>query len=104
MNGIFVNGLVGSRDHKPKIQLSDENGKILSQMDAEDAVHLAFDIIKMAEATKVDAAIWTWVQTMHEKDPEAAIRMGASLMMSFRDFRADLEEESRARQRGDLKE
>lgn len=97
MSSIFVNGIVSHRDHLPKIQLSGEDGRILCQMDAEDAVKLAMDILKMSEATKVDAAIWKWASaTMDDKAEE----FGTHLMVSFRDFRAELEEDSRKRQNG----
>lgn len=97
-SSIWVNGVVAARDHSPQIQLSNDNG-ILAQFDAEDAIKFAMDIIKMAEATMADALLIKWADVyMGPKDKEMALKMGASLMEMFRDYRAQMEEESRKRQ------
>jgi hypothetical protein len=97
MQQLLVTGLVSHRDHSPRIDLSDVEGKIHVQMDAEDAIHLALDIIKMAEATMADALLIQWAQA---NLPEKGVQFAGELMLLFRDFRAKLEAESRERQRG----
>jgi hypothetical protein len=95
---ILVNGLVSGRDHSPRIDISDIDGKIHVQMDAEDAIHLALDIIKMAEATMADALLIRWASKNMPSDK--GLQFGASLMVEFREYRAQMEAESRERQIG----
>lgn len=98
MSMILVSGLVSNRDYTPRIELNDAQSTFRCQMDAEDAIKLALDIIKMAEATMADALLIRWCS---KNMKEQGAKFGAALMMEFRDFRAELEDDSGARQRGD---
>ena len=93
---LLVTGLVSSRDHTPRIQIDDANGRRIAQMDAEDAIHLALDIIKMAEATMADALLVKWCH-VYLKEGNDADHMAVQLLQLFRDFRAELEDDSRTR-------
>ena len=93
---ILVTGLVSHRTHEPRIDIRDTNGQMHVQMDAEDAIKVALDMIKMSEATMADALLIKWAETNF---PEKGTQFAGALMVMFRDFRADLENDSQERQK-----
>lgn len=99
MAGIFINGLVSQKTKAPIIQLSHDDGRIINQMDAQDAIKLACDMIRMAEMAKADALLVRWTNEFFPEEKREMV--AAQLMTSFRDFRSELEDESNRRQQGD---
>lgn len=87
MANFWVNGIVAARDRKPYIQLSNEKG-IIAQMSMGEARQVAHDILVMCSRTEADAMILRFFDA--EEFPEQA---GPAIMSSFRDFRAELDDE-----------
>lgn len=88
MTSFWVNGIVAARDKKPYIQLSNENGMI-AQFSMSEARQVAMDILAMAARTEADAMIFKFFEK--EEFPDAA---GNALMLEFRDFRAELDQDA----------
>lgn len=95
MADFWVNGIVSNRDKQPYVQLSNEQG-IIAQLSMAEARNVAMDILRMCARTEADAMIWKFCA--EEGFPEAA---GAAMMVSFRDFRAKLDEAIVERKRSD---
>ncbi|HTF66649.1 MAG TPA: hypothetical protein VK638_28595 [Edaphobacter sp.] len=88
MASILVSGIVSHRDKQPYIHLSNENA-MLAQLSMAQARNIAMDILQMCARTEADAMI---LKFFNKADfPENA---AAALMIEFRDFRADLDDEA----------
>lgn len=85
---IGVLGIVSDRDMKPYVQITDEMGK-LYQLSVTEARQIAMDILVSASRAEADAMILTFFK-IHELPLEAATQ----LMIDFRNFRANLDEET----------
>jgi len=88
MASIMVNGIVAARDKQPYLQLSNEDGMI-AQLSMAQARNIAHDILVMCSRTEADAMILKFF-TKAEFPENAA----GALMVDFRDFRAQLDEEA----------
>lgn len=88
MANFWVNGIVAVRDKKPYIQLSNEKG-LLGQLSMSEARQVAMDILVMASRTEADAMFWQWAEENNLGD-----KAGESFIVSFRDFRAKLDDEA----------
>lgn len=86
MSNIFVNGIVSVRDKRPYIQV-DIDGHLV-QLSMADARNVARDIEVMCARTEADAMIHKFFSKMQY--PQGA---NNALMMEFREFRADLDNE-----------
>jgi|SRR5215831_7490786 len=86
MADFWVNGIVSNRDKQPYIQLSNEKGMI-AQLSMGQARKIAMDILVMASRTEADAMLHLFLQKLGL--PQAS----APLMMEFREFRAELDQE-----------
>ena len=94
MSDFWVNGIVAVRDGKPYIQLSNEKGMI-AQLSMSETRQIAMDMLVMAARTEADAMI---VKFFADKGlPGEAASL---LMVEFRDFRAALDAEKAATERG----
>jgi hypothetical protein len=87
MANILINGIVSMRDKQPYLQI-DIDGK-LAQLSMADARNIARDIEVMCARTEADAMIHKFFSA--QGFPKDA---GAALMLSFRDFRSQLDAES----------
>jgi hypothetical protein len=88
MPSILVSGIVSHRDRRPYLHLSNENG-MLAQLSMAEAKNIAIDILQMCARTEADAMILKFFDKA--EFPEGA---AAALMMDFRDFRAELDDEA----------
>src|SRR5262245_49462564 len=97
MSNFWVNGIVSQRDKKPYVQLSNDKG-IIAQLSMAEARQVAMDILVMCSRTEADAMILKFFEK--KEFPEGA---AGHLMVEFRDFRADLDdEELKHTNRGEL--
>ena len=87
MPDFWVNGIVSSRDKLPYVQLSNDKG-IIAQLTMAQARNIAMDILQMSARTEADAMILKFFENA-DFPKEAA----GALMIEFRDFRADLDQE-----------
>jgi hypothetical protein len=85
---IFVNGIVAQRDGKPYIQLSTENGMV-AQFSMNEARQVAMDMLVQASRVEMDAMFLSFLNKEVEAPAEAAV----GLMQTFREFRAELDDE-----------
>ena len=85
---LWVNGIVAARDKMPYVQLSNENGMI-AQLSMAQAHQVALDILVMSARTEADAMLLKFFARSEFPDEAAA-----HLMVMFRDFRADLDDEA----------
>lgn len=92
MSTFWVNGIVSHRDKKPYLQLSNEKG-IIAQLSMNEAKQIAMDMLIMSARTEMDAMIHDFMIKMEFKDPKKAEEMAAYMMMSFREYRAGLDDE-----------
>jgi hypothetical protein len=92
---IMINGIVSHRDKQPYIQISNENG-ILAQLSMAQARNVAMDILQMSARTECDAMIRKFFDT--NEFPEGA---ADALVISFRDYRAQLDDEEIKTSRSD---
>jgi hypothetical protein len=88
MSDFWVNGIVSHRDKKPYIQLSNEKGMI-SQLTMGQARQIAMDILQMCARTEADAMLNNFMSQSGNFDERA----GAMLMLAFRDYRAEIDQE-----------
>jgi hypothetical protein len=84
----WVNGIVANRDKRPYVQLSNENG-LLMQVTMAEARQIARDIMVAASRAEADAMILKFFSQAEFPDNAAA-----ALMMQFRDFRGELDDEA----------
>ncbi|HEY2351959.1 MAG TPA: hypothetical protein VGH83_05580 [Candidatus Acidoferrum sp.] len=87
MANFWVNGIVAQRNGLPYIQLSNDKGMI-GQLSMNEARQIAQDILIMAARCEADAMILKFFK--NSKFPEGA---AAALLVDFRDFRAELDQE-----------
>jgi hypothetical protein len=87
MSDFWVNGIVSSRNGQPYIQLATEKG-MLCQMSMAEARNVAMDILQMCARTESDAMIVKFFGKM--EFPDEAL---GGLLIEFRDFRAELDQE-----------
>lgn len=86
MSDFWVNGIVANRDKQPYIQLANEKGMI-AQLSMSQARKIAMDILVMCSRTEADAMLHKFCELIGH--PEAS----APLMIEFREFRAQLDQE-----------
>lgn len=97
MKTIMVSGRVELSDGRPQVVIAEMGGGPFSiELDAHDAIKMAIDIIKVAQMTMADALLIRW--SMKKAGPVQGPRFAFSLMEEFREFRNELEIESRNRQ------
>lgn len=87
MAELLVNGIVSHLDHQPYIQLSNEKG-IIAQLSMAQARNFAMDILQMCARTEADSMIWQFFRKQEFPEEVAGV-----LMVGFRDFRAQLDDE-----------
>ena len=87
MADFWVNGIVSVRDHQPYVQLANEQGMI-AQLTMAQVRNIAMDMLQQAARAEADALIWKFCE--NEGFPPAA---GSAMMQTFRDFRAELDQE-----------
>jgi hypothetical protein len=85
MADFWVNGIVSGRDKQPYIQLANEKGMI-AQLTMSQARKIAADILNMAARTEADAMILKFFE-----DNSFPHEAASALMVSFRDFRHQLD-------------
>lgn len=93
MADFWVNGIVSNRDQQPYVQLSNEKG-IIAQLTMSQARVIAMDILVMASRTECDAMVLKFFSQFELPDAAAA-----GMLMEFRDFRMELDEEKLGRTR-----
>lgn len=91
MTSFWVNGIVAERNKMPYIQLSSENGMI-AQLTITEARQVAMDILVMSARTEADAMLLQFFDK-RELPPGT----GGLLMMEFRDFRAEIDDDKATR-------
>jgi hypothetical protein len=82
-----VNGIVSRADKQPYVQLSDEK-RVFAQLSMTQARQVAADILNMCARTEADAMIIKFFDK--SEFPEEA---AGALLVAFRDFRAQLDDE-----------
>jgi hypothetical protein len=83
---VYVDGIVAARNHQPYIRLTVGSGD--AQLTIAEAKKIANDLYSLAARTEADAMI---LKFFSEKEfPKEA---GAAIMLSFREFRRELDEE-----------
>jgi hypothetical protein len=87
MSTFWVNGIVSARDGQPYLQLSNENGMI-AQLSMAQARNIAMDMLQMSARTEADAMIHKFFAA--EEFPRGA---NDAVMLAFREFRAELDQE-----------
>lgn len=87
MGHFWVNGIVAARDKMPYVQISTEKG-IVAQLSMAEARIIAMDILQMAARTEADAMVRKFFD--RSEFPQGA---ADALVVSFREFRAELDEE-----------
>jgi hypothetical protein len=89
----MVNGVVAARDKRPYIQLSTERGQI-AQLTMAEARSFCMDILQMCARTEADAMLVKFFS--HHDYPQGACE---AMLVQFRDFRAELDDEQVTRNR-----
>lgn len=84
----WVQGIVSARDHKPYVQLANDNGMI-GQLTIAEARSVAMDLFRAASYAEADAMIVGFFKKQHF--PEQAAGM---LLVEFREFRHELDTEA----------
>ena len=87
MTDFWVNGIVAQRDKLPYVQLSNEKGMI-AQLSMAQARKIAMDILVMCSRCEADAMVIKFFNNFEL--PSAA---AAQMLVEFRDFRAQLDQE-----------
>jgi hypothetical protein len=87
MPEFWVNGIVAQRDKQPYLQLSNEKGMI-AQMSMAQARKIAMDMLVMCSRTEMDAMVIKFFS-----QPEFPEDAPGALLVAFRDFRAELDQE-----------
>jgi len=85
---IIVNGVVSRVDEMPYVQLLNGEGRALGQLTMAMTHKVAIDMLRMAARTEADAML---VRFFKKHDlPQGALHQ---LLLDFRDFRRQLDEE-----------
>lgn len=99
MKTIIVTGIVDPSDGRPIIELANamegEAGRVAFILDAHDAIRLALEMIASAERITGDALLIKWSM---KKGGEQGSRLAYSLMEDLKEFRNQLEIDSKNRQ------
>ena len=88
MSEIMINGIVSHRDKLPYLQITHTDKGMIAQLSMAQARNIAMDILQMCARTEADAMLIKFFAA-HEFPDEAA----SALLISFRDFRAMLDDE-----------
>jgi hypothetical protein len=95
MADLLISGIVSSRDQQPYIQLATEE-RMIAQLSMAQARNVAMDILQMCARTEADAMIVKFFDKA--EFPESAC---GALLIAFRDFRAELDDEKIETSRSD---
>jgi hypothetical protein len=87
MAHFVVDGIVAARDKRPYVRLF-ADGQQVAQLSMAQARKIAADIVQMAARTEADAMVLRFFDKA--EFPPAA---GAALMVDFREYRKELDEE-----------
>ena len=99
-SSVLISSLIASKDASPRVDIQFES-KVPGhmQMEAEAAIKIGLDIIKVAYGAYIDAFVWNYMKDKVGLDPE---RCGF-VVSDFREYRDKLEIEFKKMQEPDQK-
>jgi hypothetical protein len=95
MSELLINGIVSARDKRPYVQISTEEGMV-AQLSMAQARNVAIDMLQMCARTEADAMLRKFFD--RNDFPQSACD---AMLIDFRDFRAQLDDEQIERSRSD---